>query len=287
MPQTVDPLTGRLSDPYQFALREFFAHYRIEIVSCAFWRNRAPWDLPTRKCMDSFLLFPLRGEVRAKLPEGSRLFGPGTYLALPDGVQHALRLEKGHERLEQISLHCRIHDRWQRPFLVRFSSPVGKLRDAARWYRLLADLCCLMTRDPELGRRRGEVLVSELMAERLQTEKTSAPMRREGDPRIERVLLRMKEELAAPELSIDTLATGIGLTATQMRKLFFRETHTRPKHYLHKLRLERAVDLLRHSTLTVKQVALESGFATDNYFHHVFVKVFGVTPAAFREKNMI
>jgi AraC-like DNA-binding protein len=287
MPQTIDPLPGRLSTTYEQAMREFFAHYEIEIITCAYWRNRAPWSVETRKCFDSFFLFPVVGRVGIPLESGRKSIGPTTYLALSDGIEHSLVLEKGYKKLEQISLHCRIQDRWGRPFLSRFHSPIGKLRDADRWHRLLADLASLMNSDPSLGRHLGKLLVSELLFDRLREEKKLAPLNRSGDPRIERVLQRMKDEAGSPDLSIEALAEGIDLTATQMRKLFRRETRRSPKQYLHRLRLEKAVDLLRHSTQTIKQVAAECGFTTDNYFHLAFRKAFGVTPTAFREREIL
>jgi AraC-like DNA-binding protein len=287
MPQTQNPLKGRLSEEYRSALREFLAHYEITIVSCVYWRNRAPWGLEPRKCFDTFFLFPVRGTLRLTV-DGKRMrVAPGEYLALPDGKEHALVLEKGHKHLEQIALHCHIQDRWRRPLLARFHSPVARLDDPSRWHRELADFASLMNADPELGRHWGKTLVLELMAARLREEKRLAPLDREGDPRIEQVLWRMKEELESPELSVEALAVGVGLTATQMRKLFRRETGQSPKQYLHRQRLERAVHLLRHTTQSIKQIALECGFATDNYFHLVFRAAFGVTPGDYRGREML
>ena len=287
MPQMPDPLNGRLSEAYSRSLREFFSHYEVEILSCVYWRNHAPWEVFLRRCFDSFFLFPIVGSVRVTLPSARPLVSSGNYLALAEGEWHALKIEKGHPRLEQIALHCRIQDRWRRPLLARFRSPVAKLQDPARWHRTLADLASLMSSDPELGQHRGKALVRELMTDRLRDEKRIVPLNRRGDPRIERVLHRMKLELASPTLSIDSLASEVKLTATQMRKLFRRETQTSPKHYLDQLRLEKTVYLLRHSTWTIKHIALECGFATDNYFHLVFRKAFGTTPSAFREKEVL
>jgi len=72
-----------------------------------------------------------------------------------------------------------------------------------------------------------------------------------------------------------------------MRKLFRRETRSSPRRYLRRLRLERAAYLLRHSTQSIKQIALESGFASDNYFHLVFRKAFGFTPTAYRDQEIL
>jgi AraC-like DNA-binding protein len=285
--QKTDALTGRLSDSLRQGLRELYGHYEVEIISCVFWRNRAPWVLERRQCFDSFLLFPLRGRLRVTLSGDVMRVSPGEYLALSDGEAHAIVLDKGHPRLEQISLHCRIQDRWGRPLLARFRRPVAALTDAARWHRVLADLAALTHADPATGREQGRALVPELMADRLRAGERLLPLPRGGDARIERILRRMDEELASPLLSIDALARDVGLTGTQVRKLFRRETRLRPKYYLQRLRLKKAVRLLRHSTQAVKEIAFACGFATDNYFHTVFREAFGTTPAEFREKEAL
>ena len=287
MPQTVDPLTGWLDDPHRQFLGEWLVHYEIEIVSCAFWRNRAPWGVSRRRCFDSFLLFPTRGKVCVTLASGRHVIAPGQYLALPEGEWHTLEIEKGHTRLEQISLHCRMQDRWQRPFLTRFRSPRGTLANRAFWHRSLLDLAFLMNFDPEVGKHRGKTLVRELLAERLRGEKRLSPLKRAGDPRIERVLRLMKEGLSSPLLSVESLSREVDLTSTQMRKLFRRETGSSPRRYLLRLRLERAVHLLRHSTQNIKQIALESGFSSDNYFHLVFRQAFQATPAEYRDRESL
>jgi transcriptional regulator GlxA family with amidase domain len=144
-----------------------------------------------------------------------------------------------------------------------------------------------MNTDPATGREQGRALVQELMADRLRGGEQLAPDRRAGDERIARVLQRMMQEIASPGLSIEALARDVGLTATQVRKLFRRETRTGPKEYLQRLRLKKATRLLRHSAQTVKEIAFECGFATDNYFHLVFRQTFGLTPAEFRERKTL
>jgi AraC-like DNA-binding protein len=287
MPQRVDPLAHHLGETYRRDLREFFAHYEVEIISCAFWRNRPPWSVARRRCLDTFFLFPIRGRVRITLDRETVRLGPGEYLALADGRANALELEKGHPHLHQVSLHCRIQDRCGRPLVARFRRPWAALADAARWHRDLTGLASLMGSDPATGRRWGEALVCQLVAERLQAGDTLAAMRRSDDPRIERVLVHMEEELGSPRLSIDALAHEVGLTATQMRKLFRRETQAGPKQYLQQLRLRRAARLLRHTARTIKEIAFECGFATDNYFHLVFRRAFSSTPAEYRDRETL
>lgn len=287
MPQLIDPMLSRLDKAYLHALREFNASYEVEIVSCAYWKNRPPWEVSRRTCPDTFMLFPLKGEFVVTLEEEKRTIRPGSYLCLPEGTLHGLSMRSSLAKLEQVSLHVRIQDRWRRPLAARFSSSVVKLRDPAHWHRKLKDFASLMWTDADLARSWGPGLVRELCAERLMAEPELQSMPQEGDARVGRVMERMREELASPVLSIDALASSVGLTGTQLRKLFYRETGTRPKEHLQQLRMERAVHLLRHTTQTIELIASACGFATDNYFHLVFQKAFGMTPTAFREKEVV
>ncbi len=230
----------------------------------------------------------MKGEFIAVMEEGKRTVRPGSYLALADGIRACADDAPRRERkLEQVSLALPDPG----PMAAAAAGPLsfarGEAFRPARWHQKLADLASMMWNDTDLGRSWGPTLVRELIAERLASESNLAPMERDGDPRIGRVLERMKEELASPILSIDALATSVGLTGTQMRKLFYRETRTRPKEHLHRLRMERAVQLLRHSTQTIEQIAAACGFATDNYFHLVFQKAFMVTPTEFRSKQVV
>jgi AraC-like DNA-binding protein len=50
-------------------------------------------------------------------------------------------------------------------------------------------------------------------------------------------------------------------------------------------KLERAKELLRVSAMTVKQIALSSGFNDDNYFCRYFRRKVGSSPMTFRRKR--
>ena len=283
MPQTVVQNKTRLSPAFRRDLREFLADFDIEILSCVHWRNAPPWHLPTRQCPDSFFLFPLRGTIRLTIHGYHTTIAPGGYLALPDALHHSLTLLPGHPRLEQIALHAHIRDRWGRPFLHRFTQHHSTLLEPARWYRQLADLASLTLVDPDLARHTGKILLRQLLIDRLQDEQL---LRRvlppKADPRIAAIVDRMKTDCFLPGLTIENLARDVQLTGSQMRKLFRRELHLGPKQYLQRLRLDRAVRLLRHTSHPVKQIAYDCGFMSDNYFVLVFEKAFNISPYNYR-----
>jgi AraC-like DNA-binding protein len=55
--------------------------------------------------------------------------------------------------------------------------------------------------------------------------------------------------------------------------------------FLRKKQVEYAARLLRRTPLTIEEIAARSGFGTLSAMHRWFVKVYGIGPAAFRERN--
>ena len=282
MPQFSDSLPNFLSAARREGLRELFLH-EVTTVSCTSWRNPAPWQLDWRTCDDTFLLFPLEGRFRVRLRHRNFIVPPGKFLLLPDHTPHALELVRGYPMLRQISLHCHLHDRWRRSFIPRLAQPLGQLETPARTHLALRELTCLMGRDPATAQAYGETLIRELLAAHLRRHPLAGPAHPTGDPRIHHALERMEEGLASAQLSVESLASEVGLTAVQFRKLFRRDTGGGPKQHLQALRLRRATWLLRHTAAPVKDIAARCGFASDHYFHLAFRARFQCTPSAYRE----
>lgn len=269
-------------------LRELVFDYEVEFVSCRFFRNRAPWQLPRRTCPDTFLLFPVTGRVRARVGRHDRELAAGEYLMLADGCPHKLDVAPGVRRLHQISLHCRVQDRWNRPLLSRFRTPFGELPgDKTFWFESLLDLAALGETEPALAQAHCESLFHHLLAGHIRTSGMPEPAPAEGDPRVGRCLRLMEERLHSASLSVDELAGEVELSPVRLRQLFRRDTGTGPKEYLAHLRLRRAVRLLRDPANRVKTVAEQCGFSTDHYFHLVFRKAFGCTPSQYRRTSLM
>jgi AraC-like DNA-binding protein len=55
--------------------------------------------------------------------------------------------------------------------------------------------------------------------------------------------------------------------------------------YLRKKQVEDAARLLRRTPLSVEEIAVRTGFGTRHAMHRWFVKVHGIGPAAFRERE--
>lgn len=276
-------MKGLLGERHGRSLRAIFLDSEITMVSCCFWRNRAPWRLAWRKCIDSFFLFPERGRVRVGLTGETKVIRPGEFLMLPEGIGHSLELVGAFRELRQFSIHCHIHDRWRRPLLGRFPSAFGAL-PAQGWMRRLRELTCLMETDQALAQEYGERMIRDLLAWQIGPGRELGLGKATGDSRVEVVVEKIRREFSSPALSVEDLARSVNITSVRLRTLFRRELGESPNHFLNSVRLQEAVRLLGHSTVSVKEVAAACGFSSDHYFHFMFRKGQGCTPGEYRQK---
>jgi AraC-like DNA-binding protein len=282
MPQEQQSMGDVLPPEWRESLRAIFVDHEVQMVSCTLWKNRAPWRLDWRTCLDSFLLFPVTGEVEVCLRGAKQVVAPGDFLMLAEDTWHSLELVRGFRNLQQFSLHCHIHDRWNRPLLRRFPSSSGRLPARPSNFRILEELCCLMATDPESGQQRGEAFVREVLAAQLAGEHLLKAAPSSGDERVSVVIQKMESGFRDCDLSVENLAREVQITPVHLRKIFRRETGDSPKQFLQAVRLRESTRLLRHSTASIKEVAAACGFASDHYFHLVFREKFGRTPSGYR-----
>ena len=94
----------------------------------------------------------------------------------------------------------------------------------------------------------------------------------------------IRQNLADSALSIQAIADRVGLSENYLSALYKRETGRTIHRVIVDLRIERAKYLLlnRHS---VQEVARRCGFSSASYFHSVFKKQTGFSPAAFVERR--
>ncbi len=84
------------------------------------------------------------------------------------------------------------------------------------------------------------------------------------------------------DVSLQTLADHVGWHPVHLSKVFKLETGEMLSDYLLRIRLERAVQLLKSSELRIFEIAAQVGYLTTSYFIKVFKKYYGVTPQEYR-----
>ncbi len=83
-------------------------------------------------------------------------------------------------------------------------------------------------------------------------------------------------------ISREDVARAAGVSGPYLSRLCQRQTgRTYQQHLVH-LRLDRAVQLLRHSSMKVQEVAAAAGFASARHFSDVFRREVGIPPGRYR-----
>ena len=140
----------------------------------------------------------------------------------------------------------------------------------------------ILGKDQDLGGRFGESLLRSLLVQQLSVHNVLTELPVADDPRVWRARLHVLRHCADP-LRVEGLAAKAGISTVQFRKLFKRYTGMPPQRYIQQIRLRKAWALLRtNSTLTVKEVAQQTGFSDAHYLHAAFKDAYGMTPGECR-----
>lgn len=91
-------------------------------------------------------------------------------------------------------------------------------------------------------------------------------------------LARLMEESVEPLVSPRDLARRLCVSHRQMERLFSHHLGTTPSRYQKRVRLNRAQRMLRHTTLTVSEIAIACGFQSLSHFSKVYRQTFGLSP---------
>jgi transcriptional regulator GlxA family with amidase domain len=79
------------------------------------------------------------------------------------------------------------------------------------------------------------------------------------------------------------MAEACDIGTTHFTNQFITLTGETPAKLLQRLRLERAAELLRTTTLTLKEICSKTGFSRASYFIDVFTQKYGLTPLQYRK----
>jgi AraC-like DNA-binding protein len=96
----------------------------------------------------------------------------------------------------------------------------------------------------------------------------------------------MKGHLREP-LKIATLAALVHLSRSHYTTLFRRVTGYAPQSFLNHLRMQRAVQLLNATELSIKQISDQLGFSDQFYFSRAFKRMHNLSPSEHRRRYSV
>lgn len=92
----------------------------------------------------------------------------------------------------------------------------------------------------------------------------------------------IEENFADHTLSVEKLCNHLNISATHFAIVFKKEFGMSFISYLTKVRMEHAVELLKHTEDKSYIIAEKVGYTEANYFSYVFKKYYGVSPKNYR-----
>lgn len=106
-----------------------------------------------------------------------------------------------------------------------------------------------------------------------------------NQPIVDRVTALVAQHYADPDLSVDSLARQVGLSANYLSRIFKAISGESLHSYLMNARMERAMQLLEASAEPVGRISELVGIQNVNYFYTLFKKRYGITPTEYRRQR--
>lgn len=97
--------------------------------------------------------------------------------------------------------------------------------------------------------------------------------------------LRYIQHNYAAEISVQTVASYVGISRSQLYRAFVSHLQMSPHGFLKRYRINEACALLRKGHLSVGEVASSVGFPDPLYFSRVFKELKGMTPTEFQQNR--
>lgn len=101
---------------------------------------------------------------------------------------------------------------------------------------------------------------------------------------IEHAIGRIQNEFDR-ELDVKLLARELGVSYSWFRHTFVAHTGLSPHQYLLEFRLVRARSLLAETELSIKEIAMQTGFGDEFYFSRLFRQKLNQTPSQWRNRS--
>lgn len=87
------------------------------------------------------------------------------------------------------------------------------------------------------------------------------------------------------DLSIKQISNGINVSKSVLYKRFQSRFHCTIGEYINKKRVERSVQLLTSTSLSMEEISQQCGFSSASYFTKVFKQHMGITPLKFKKSQ--
>lgn len=124
-----------------------------------------------------------------------------------------------------------------------------------------------------------DLYAQKLVYDMLQTNLTGNLILNQTFNPMQRAIDFMQKHISEP-LQVSSIAKSLNMSESSFSHAFKKEMGITPQKYMHQIKLDRAVELLSHQSVTA--TALELGYENPSHFIKLFKTTFGMTPKQFQ-----
>jgi AraC-like DNA-binding protein len=264
---------------------------------------RTAWYTARRRLLDYLLMYVQEGEMIARVEGRGYRFGAGDFCLIQPGEVHTLE-GPAHTITPYVHLDVFHNPGRERSFVVRsgrvdvsghgdlmqprldesagVNVPTGFVPPHPAQFRdtMLKAIGIWQRRD-FLGQLEAQYLATGLVLSMLRGYSRDSSESSEEPEFLNWITSYMSLHLSEP-LSVSDMAARAGLSASRFSQVF-RNRFSRPPHqFLLHLRVQRAQDLLHHTSLTMREISAQCGFSDVHHFAKTFKRLSGQTPGSYR-----
>jgi len=103
-------------------------------------------------------------------------------------------------------------------------------------------------------------------------------------PEVNKIIAYINENYDQ-DLSVKLLSQYVVMGENYVSALFKKKTGQTLIHYLHQVRVDKAIWYLKNTKLSISEIGQKVGFANDNYFIKIFKRLTKQTPSQYRKEN--
>ena len=260
---------------------------------------KAPWSMDFKDTTSASFHLVRRGECWVMAGDQTECLGPGDLIFIEPGLDHVLASHKeGQEPVNAGAVtlllcgYCEFAEETLTPLLDALPSlTVVREEEFLKhpWLKSTLDQLSTEYLSQQPGaelvvNKLTEIVLVELIRINFGRDKEGRFIAALSDKRISKALQQLHTAPNNP-WTLDTLAERVGMSRAAFAKRFKALVGHPMFEYLTQLRVQRAKELLRDSSLPLYEIANRVGYESDLAFTKTFKKYAGTTPTRFRKQR--
>ncbi len=110
-------------------------------------------------------------------------------------------------------------------------------------------------------------------------------MRSSDQVLLEKVMKIINDNIADPDLNVESLANGVGMSRVHMHRKLKELTNQSARDFIKSIRLKQAAELLSTQKTGISELAYALGFTNLSHFSNCFREFYGMSPKEYAQQN--